>query len=223
MPPFFLVLWVSVVNMAVVSRDIADLVKAQLEKRILQVCEDVYWNDADLRSPLDPRYIRTSNPTKTGAYDNPNSRDLPLYGPPQQSQYLERSLSQAIRTITRSGIGKTTTQLLVQRLVSQSDKFTESELFKDQPEVRAKVPAIAREILQQREQSTAELIENNLKAYKEGVEITQAEWEKSYTRTLDLIKGQIVEKDKVLAELLQKYGKKNVKPPSFCHLLVPFS
>lgn len=186
------------------------MVREKLESKILQTCEDLYWNDPSLRSPFDPKYNPTPNPGKSGAYENPNARNIPNFGPSQQASYLGYSLQQATGIITRSGIGKFTTQLMVQRMVDQADRLTEGEIFKKQPEVRLKVTQIAKDILKTKELHTSELIENIMKGYKSGIDITQAEWERGYYRTLDLIKQHIGATQKQLTELQQKHGKKNV-------------
>jgi len=159
--------------------DIRAMILEKLENKILQTCEELYWNDPELRSPFDPKYNPVPNPTKTGAYEHPNARNIPRYDATHQAAFLQRSLDQAISMITRSGVGKTATNLLIQRLLEQTEKLTEDEIFKQQPEVRQKVTNIALDILKSKEFNTSELIESNMKAYKEGVDITQAEWEAS--------------------------------------------
>jgi len=155
------------------------MIREKLETKILQTCEELYWNDPDLRSPFDPKYNPVANPNKSGAYEHPNARNIPKYDATHQAAFLHRSLDQATSMVTRSGVGKLATNLLIQRLLEQTEKLTEDEIFKQQPEVRQKVTNIALDILKSKELNTSELIESNMKPYKEGVDITQAEWEAS--------------------------------------------
>jgi len=190
------------------KNEISNLIHSELETKIFRICEEVYWNDPDLQSPSSPKYNPVSNPSKNGEFLNPDLKKTTTVT--NQNYYLFNSLMRARSSLTKIGIGKISTKIIVQHLLSQVDRFTAGDLFENQLEVKKKVSQIVLEILKTRELSISEMVENNIKPFKDEIEISQQEWERGYYASLELFKKEIDDSKTRLNDLYKKYSKKSL-------------
>lgn len=114
-------------------------VRSMLEQRVLDICAEQYWCD-------------------------PKIAELPKAA--SDDIYWLYKIDLASAALTKSGIGRSTTQLVVDVLMSNMERLANAESFKYHPETRKQIMNFASEILRTKFLTTSDQVENTIKPYK---------------------------------------------------------
>ncbi|KAJ1737382.1 mitochondrial dynamin GTPase Msp1 [Coemansia sp. Benny D160-2] len=105
--------------------------------------------------------------------------------------YWSHQLDRASALLTKSGVGRWTTQLVVDLLMDNVTSMVDVEPFVHHQDSRAAVLNFSRAILRSKYHSTIDQVENTIKPFKYEVEIEPHEWKKAQKRSSVLIENEI--------------------------------
>lgn len=114
-------------------------VRTMLEQRVMDICAEQYWSD-------------------------PKIAELPKAA--IDDIYWLYKIDLASAALTKSGIGRSTTQLVVDVLMSNMERLANAEPFSYHPNTRKQIMSFTSEILRSKFLTTSDQVENTIKPYK---------------------------------------------------------
>ncbi|OZJ02442.1 hypothetical protein BZG36_04396 [Bifiguratus adelaidae] len=159
-------------------------VRQMLEQRLLDICAEMYWSDRKVS-------------------------DLPkaLY----DDIYWLYKLDLSASALTKSGVGRSTTQLVLDVLLNNMDILTSMEPLNYHPSTKEAIIDFSNEILRHKFLTTSDQVENTIKPYKYEVEVTEADWADGLKRTITLLERELAMCDKMSEQIKQQVGKKKLR------------
>ncbi|KAK9240036.1 hypothetical protein V1525DRAFT_396677 [Lipomyces kononenkoae] len=161
------------------------MLKSELDQRVLDLLAQRYWNRLDEEPDLS---VATIDDTTIKSVLRPVS-ELP--SAPLEDVYWHRQLDACVSSLTKSGVGRTSTTLVSNALSGEMEHLVNSGAFKTHPYVKTIVQDATMEILNSRFYSTADQVENCIKPYKYEVEVEDREWTKSREHAFALLKEEL--------------------------------
>ena len=131
--------------------------KSMLDEKLMNILEQVYWND--------PRLVELSKLAE--------ERRLT---PDELDAYWRYKLETASSLLTKSGVGRDSTNLVADGLRGLIDSIAMGEPFTFHPAAAERIVEFSHAILRERMGSTADQVENCIKPYKYEVEVDDREW-----------------------------------------------
>ncbi|KAJ1954693.1 mitochondrial dynamin GTPase Msp1 [Linderina pennispora] len=125
--------------------------------------------------------------------------------------FWDHRLSQASALLTKSGVGRWTTQMVVNLLMDSVASMVDGEPFAHHPETRNAVLNFSHEILRSKYHSTVDQVENTIKPFKYEVEVEPHEWKKALRRSSSLIDNEMRLCRQSLAEIRSSTPKKQLQ------------
>ncbi|KAI8982380.1 P-loop containing nucleoside triphosphate hydrolase protein [Mycotypha africana] len=159
-------------------------VRSMLEQRVLDICAEQYWSDKKIT-------------------------ELPKALP--DDIYWLYKVDFAAAALTKSGIGRATTQLVVDVLLHNMDRLANAEPFKYHPETRKQIMNFTSEILRSKFLTTSDQVENTIKPYKYEVEVTDSEWNDGVKRSIILLEKELEMCEAMSNSIKNSIGKKKLK------------
>ncbi|KAG1569207.1 hypothetical protein G6F50_006590 [Rhizopus delemar] len=159
-------------------------VRSMLEQRVLDICAEQYWCDSKIA-------------------------ELPKATP--EDIYWLYKVDLASAALTKSGIGRSTTQLVVDVLMSNMERLANAESFKYHPETRKQIMNFASEILRTKFLTTSDQVENTIKPYKFEVEVTDVEWNEGVKRSITLLEKELEMCEQMASSIKNSVGKKKLQ------------
>jgi replication fork clamp-binding protein CrfC len=120
-------------------------VRAMLEQQVLNICAEHYWSDGKIA-------------------------DLNKASP--DDIYWLYKIDLASAALTKSGIGRSTTQLVVDVLMSNMERLANADQFSYHPKTRKQILSFTNEILRSKFLTTSDQVENTIKPYKYEVSLS---------------------------------------------------
>ncbi|KAJ1851324.1 mitochondrial dynamin GTPase Msp1 [Coemansia sp. RSA 638] len=105
--------------------------------------------------------------------------------------YWGHQLDRASALLTKSGVGRWTTQMVVDLLMDNVVSMVDAEPFVHHADTRTAVLNFSHAILRNKYHSTVDQVENTIKPFKYEVEIEPHEWSKARKRSAALIDNEI--------------------------------
>ncbi|CAO0794052.1 unnamed protein product [Mucor circinelloides] len=159
-------------------------VRTMLEQRVLDICAEQYWCDP-----------------KIAELPKASSEDI----------YWLYKVDFASAALTKSGIGRSTTQLVVDVLMNNMERLANAESFSYHPETRKQIMKFTSEILRTKFLATSDQVENTIKPYKFEVEVTDSEWNDGVKRSITLLEKELEMCDEMANSIKNSVGKKKLK------------
>lgn len=159
-------------------------VRTMLEQRVLDLCAELYWTDQKI-----------NDLPKTSADDI----------------YWQYKLDLSSASLTKSGIGRTSTQLVVDVLMANMEKLASVDPLNNHPDTSSKVLSFSNEILRNKFHTTADQVENCVKPYKYEVECSEQEWTDGVKRSISLLEKELENCEKALKNIKNTLGKKKLR------------
>lgn len=131
--------------------------KHMLDDRLMDILEQLYWNDP-----------RTKDLAKIAEDRKLSSEDL--------DSYWKYKLETASSMLTKSGVGRDSTNLVADGLRGLIDNIAQAEPFTFHPDATTRIVDFSHAILRERMGVTADQVENCIKPYKYEVEVDDREW-----------------------------------------------
>jgi len=159
-------------------------VRTMLEQRVLDICAETYWSD-------------------------PKVSDLPKATP--DDIYWLYKVDLASAALTKSGIGRATTQLVVDILMNNMERLSAGEPFNYHAETRKQIASFTSEILRTKFLTTSDQVENTIKPYKYEVEVTDLEWQDGVKRSVALLEKELEMCDNMANNIKNAVGKTKLR------------
>jgi hypothetical protein len=164
--------------------EVRQLLKQNLDDKVMDILADVYWEDP-----------RREELVKLGEDRKVEPADL--------DRYWQHKLEASSSALTKSGIGRTSTQLVVEALRYQVEQLAQSEPFNYHPEAKERILNFCTDILRERFALTSDQVENCVKPFKYEVEVDKYQWEEGRLRSIDLLEREL----KMCSEAAEKIRK----------------
>ncbi|GAA6036513.1 hypothetical protein JCM8097_003542 [Rhodosporidiobolus ruineniae] len=152
--------------------DVRRLLKGFLDEQVLDLLAAQYW--VDPRAP------------ELGTLANDRS-----ISPDELDVYWQRKLDHLSSSLTKSGIGRAATQLVVDVIRARLATLAKEEPLLYHPDAAERIAATADSILRERFTLTSDQVENSVKPFKYEVEVDQPEWEAGRQRSVDLLQKEL--------------------------------
>ncbi|OBZ86149.1 Protein msp1, mitochondrial [Choanephora cucurbitarum] len=159
-------------------------VRSMLEQKVLDICAEQYWSDP-----------------KIAELPKASSEDI----------YWLYKMDFAAAALTKSGIGRATTQLVVDVLMSNMERLANADSFIHHPDTRKQIMNFASEILRTKFVATSDQVENTIKPYKFEVEVTDSEWNEGVKRSIALLEKELDMCEEMANTIKNSVGKKKLK------------
>lgn len=174
--------------------EVRNMLKNELDQKILDILAQRYWN-----KPQD-----WQNGHNSSLYEVPLT-ELPKADP--SDIYWTRKLDTSTSALTKLGVGRLSTNLVINALMSEMGRLVDGTNFKNHPFARDTINEAASGILNMKFYSTADQVENCIKPYKYEVDIEDREWNKSREHSYDLLKEELRQCDNAYNMLKKSVGK----------------
>ncbi|KAK9453424.1 hypothetical protein V1511DRAFT_504679 [Dipodascopsis uninucleata] len=173
------------------------MLKNELDQRVLDLLAQRYWNRLDEGLDL----------SNLDQLKVPSITELP--DAPNDDVYWHRQLDACISSLTKSGVGRTSTTLVSNALSGEMDHLLDVGSFKSHSYVKTIIKDATSEILGSRFYSTADQVENCIKPYKYEVEVEDREWAKSREHAFSLLKEELRQCEQAYSHLQRSVGGKS--------------
>lgn len=169
------------------------LLKQALDDKVMDVLAQLYWSDEARMKELS----QLSNDSKVT--------------PEDLDRYWQYKLEASASALTKSGIGRSSTQLVVDAIRAQVEHLAQTEPFNHHPEAAERIVAFSTAILRDRFGLTADQVENCVKPFKYEVEVEPREWEEGRVRSVALVERELSMCDDALQRLRKAIGGRRLK------------
>lgn len=156
--------------------EVRNLLKAELDQRVLDLLAQRYWN-----KPI--------NAEDVSPISEPPLSELPTADP--DDLFWLRKLDASTSSLTKLGIGRLSTNLVINTLTSEMERLVDSTNFRNHPFARETIFDATSGILNMRFYSTSDQVENCIKPYKYEVDVEDREWVKSREHAYNLLKEEL--------------------------------
>jgi hypothetical protein len=161
--------------------------RAMLDDKVMDILEQLYWMDK-----------RTDELSKLAEDKKLRPEDL--------ASYWRYKLDTASSLLTKSGVGRDSTQLVAEGLRSLIDNIATGEPFTYHPSAADRIVEFSHALLRERLNLTADQVENCIKPYKYEVEIDEREWETGRSRAEQSFEVEVARCEAKLADIRKKVG-----------------
>ncbi|GAA5860145.1 hypothetical protein JCM8547_009201 [Rhodosporidiobolus lusitaniae] len=172
--------------------DVRRLLKHFLDEQVLDLLAAQYW--------VDPRTPELGTLA--------NDRSL---APEDLDVYWQRKLDALSSSLTKSGIGRASTQLVVDAIRSRLATLAKEEPLLYHPDAAERIAATADAILRERFTLTSDQVENSVKPFKYEVEVDKVEWEAGRGRAVDLVQQELTMCEGALQRIRDAVGGRKLR------------
>lgn len=165
--------------------------KAALDDRVLDTLAQLYWTDA-----------RTGELGKLA-----NDRKIK---PEDLEALWSHKLDASTSALTKSGVGRLSTQLVTDIVRQQIARIAQEEPFSHHASAAERINALSDGILHDRFSLTAEQVENCVKPYKYEVDVDEKEWAAGREKAVELVGRELEMCSKSLGDLRGAVGSKRL-------------
>ncbi|KAI8056097.1 P-loop containing nucleoside triphosphate hydrolase protein [Syncephalis plumigaleata] len=158
-------------------------VRTMLEQRALDICARIYWSDRKI----------SELPKST-----------------LDDFYWQHKLDVGVSSLTKCGIGRLSTQLVMDVLKHNLTRLVEVEPFPYHPDTQRNVMGFGNDILRRKFHFAMDQVENTIKPFKFEVDCTQSEWESSVERATKLLEREMDMCARALKDINTRVGKRTL-------------
>ncbi|BGP57645.1 mitochondrial dynamin GTPase Msp1 [Rhodotorula sphaerocarpa] len=174
------------------KKDVRKLLKAYLDEQVLDLLASQYW--VDPRTP------------ELGSLANDRS-----VTPEELDVYWQRKLDALSSSLTKSGIGRASTQLVVDAIRARLATLAAEEPLLYHPDATERINATADAILRERFTLTSDQVENSVKPFKYEVEVDRTEWETGRVQSVDLLQRELGMCEAALGKIRDAVGGRKLR------------
>lgn len=163
--------------------------KSMLDEKVMDVLEQLYWGDR-----------RTAELSNLAADSKLRAEDL--------EPYWQYKLEAASSLLTKSGVGRDSTNLVADGLRTLIDSIASGEPYSFHPSAAERIVQFSHAILRERLGVTSDQVENCIKPYKikTEIEMDDREWEAGRERALSLFERELASCHDKLAAIKKRVG-----------------
>lgn len=170
--------------------EIRQLLKAQLDQKVLDLLAERYWNKPSSGSAL--------------FAVEPLLDELPQAK--LDDVYWHKKVDLAQSSLTKLGVGRLLTTLVTDALLTEIGNLVGKTDLRNHPLAQAQVKEAAALVLKLRYFTTADQVENCIKPFKYEIELEDREWMQLRDHAVALLKEEMRQCDEAFAELKRQVG-----------------
>ncbi|BGP34425.1 mitochondrial dynamin GTPase Msp1 [Rhodotorula toruloides] len=174
------------------KKDVRRLLKSFLDEQVLDLLASQYWSD-----PRTPELGTLANDRSV----SPEDLDI----------YWQRKLDALASSLTKSGVGRASTQLVVDAIRARLATLAAEEPLIYHPDAAERINATADAILRERFTLTSDQVENSVKPFKYEVEVDPAEWEAGRQQSVELLQRELSMCDAALSKIRDAVGGRKLR------------
>lgn len=164
---------------------VRNLIKQVLDQKGLDLLAEKYWNvPGELATPA-----------------------VPLE---QDMLQLQTRLDEISAQLTKSGVGRLATLMLVDEIVKRMDALKQRSRFRNHPLALEQIDKAVQKIVTSKFYATADQIENSIKPYKYEVDVDTREWAQSREYACGLLAEELRQCTKALESLRRDVGPRKL-------------
>lgn len=174
------------------KQDVRKMLKNLLDEQVLDLLASQYWID-----PKTPELGKLANDRSI----SPDELDV----------YWQRKLDHLSSSLTKSGIGRAATQLVVDAIRSGLGTLANEEPLIHHPGAADRINATADSILRERFTLTSDQVENSVKPFKYEVEVEGQEWLAGRGRAIELLQKELEMCEGALSQIRDTVGARKLR------------
>jgi GTP-binding protein EngB required for normal cell division len=164
--------------------EVREEIQNMLEEKIMEICKELYYDDP-----------------KVAAFPSLCLKDL----------VWKSKVDMSSAALTKSGIGRATTQLVVDIVLDELREIASKEPFTYHESTCDKIIDFSSKLLKKKFHTTVDQVENTIKPLKFEVECTDLEWERGKERAINLVDRHIQESQKKLQDIRSQVGRRKLR------------
>lgn len=172
--------------------EVRRMLKSAIDEQVLDLLAQQYWTDP-----------KTGELSKLGS----DSR----LSPDELDVYWQRKLDAISSSLTKSGIGRASTQLVVDAIRARLTSLSSEEPLVHHPDAAERVNATADALLRERFSLTSDQVENSVKPFKYEVEVEPKEWDLGRERSLELLQRELSMCEGALGKIKDAVGGRKLR------------
>lgn len=182
--------------------EVKTLIKHALDQKGLDLLAEQYWSSADLASISPGSSSGSSSGSSTSFISNASSNsstNTSSYGTSTNSVpsldndqlHLLQKLDEMSAALTKAGVGRLSTNILVEAILERMNEIKLKSKFKNHPLALEQIDKSVQKILNTKYYATADQIENSIKPYKYEVDVDAKEWSSSREYAYGLVAEEL--------------------------------
>ncbi|KAJ1927013.1 mitochondrial dynamin GTPase Msp1 [Tieghemiomyces parasiticus] len=201
-------------------------IRRMLEERAMDVCAQVYWDDAHVKQlaeltphvlsalPAMHNYYAMAHPRGHAPSSSGHGAEVngggngDQYGQPL---YWQHKLERGQSLLTKSGVGRWSTQLIVDTLLRNLRGLVTEPPLTYHPGAQQLIMQFSEAMVRDRYLLAVEQVENTLKPLKYEAECSDAEWREARERTLANLRREVSLCTAALHRLQEQVGKRKLR------------
>jgi len=164
--------------------EVREEIQNMLEEKIMDICKELYYDD--------PKVV---------AFPSLCLKDL----------VWKSKVDMSSAALTKSGIGRATTQLVVDIVLNELKEIASKEPFTYHESTCNKILDFSSKLLKKKFHTTVDQVENTIKPLKFEVECSELEWERGKERAIELVDRHIQESQKKLQDIRSQVGRRKLR------------
>jgi len=164
--------------------EVREEIQSMLEEKIMDICKELYYDD--------PKVV---------AFPSLCLKDL----------VWKSKVDMSSAALTKSGIGRATTQLVVDIVLNELKEIASKEPFTYHESTCNKILDFSSKLLKKKFHTTVDQVENTIKPLKFEVECSELEWERGKERAIELVDRHIQESQKKLQDIRSQVGRRKLR------------
>ncbi|WFC99786.1 mitochondrial dynamin GTPase Msp1 [Malassezia yamatoensis] len=168
------------------------LLKNALDDKVMDILAQIYWTDGTIMQLTELGDKRRLSPSELS---------------PEWLHKLDASTG----ALTKSGIGRISTQLVANTIHAQLEQLALAEPFNYHTETAERILAFGTALLKDRFTITADQVENCVKPYKYEVELDPREWEQGRKQSEALLKTELSMCNEAYERLRSAIGSRRLR------------
>ncbi|GME69501.1 unnamed protein product [[Candida] boidinii] len=187
--------------------ELRSLLRSELDQKVLDLLALRYWN----KPPTNNSNGNNNNNNKDllQPYDEAPIDQLTQASP--NDTYWHRKLDIATASLTKLGVGRLSTTLVTDAILTELGVMLDSTELRSHPLVKQAIEDSAVSVLNSRYNSTADQVENCIKPYKYEIEIEDREWNISRDHSVVLLKEELKQCNESFDSLKKDIGGNKLK------------
>ncbi|GAA5834722.1 hypothetical protein JCM5353_007438 [Sporobolomyces roseus] len=174
------------------KQDVRRMLKNLLDEQVLDLLAQQYW--------IDPKAEELGKLT--------NDRSISAE---ELDVYWQRKLDHLSSSLTKSGIGRASTQLVVDAIRARLGTLANEEPLIHHPGAAERINLTADSILRERFTLTSDQVENSVKPFKYEVEVEDKEWKDGRERAVDLLQRELSMCEGALGKIRDTVGARKLR------------
>ncbi|KAJ1973749.1 mitochondrial dynamin GTPase Msp1 [Dimargaris xerosporica] len=188
--------------------DIRESIRRLLDERVMELCAELYWDDPRVKelAAMSPSVLK-SLPAMHNYYQVSPAASLSADALAGQPLYWQRKLERSQSLLTKSGVGRWSTHLIADTLLTNLQAMVNAKPFQYHPLAQRVILQFSEEMLRSRYLATVEQVENTLKPLKYEVECTDNEWRDARAQSTTNLQREIALCEQQLRSLKEQVGR----------------